>query len=158
VAFVEGGAGSGSPRGWTLDIPVHRAAVDPAFSGDWTVAEMTAAVLPLPAQAYVYVIGSEDGPQKIGIALDPQKRKDMLQTGNTNDLKCSFAIGVLKEYALQVEKTAHHILQDYKVRGEWFDVSPSRAVEAIHQAIETIVSQVRRSGQEEPSCVSPQRI
>ncbi len=28
---------------------------------------MTANVLPIPEQAYVYVIGADDGPQKIGV-------------------------------------------------------------------------------------------
>jgi hypothetical protein len=107
---------------------------------------MTAAVLPLPAQAYVYVIGAEDGPQKIGVAIDPQERCRMFQTANHVLLKISLSIPVSRNQARYVERYAHWLLEDKHVRGEWFDVSPDEARQVIETAAKAI-----REGKRVPS-------
>lgn len=101
---------------------------------------MTGAVSPLPAQAYVYVIGAEDGPQKIGVANDPQSRRAMLQTGNPSLLGVAAAVPVARRHALAVEKQAHRILKSKRIRGEWFNVSPEEAADAIRLAVDAVVN------------------
>lgn len=101
---------------------------------------MTAAVLPLPAQAYVYVIGADDGPQKIGVANDPKGRLSIFQVGNPTTLVISAAEPVTREQAFAVEHYAHQLLKERRVRGEWFDVSPIEAIDAVRLAIDAVVN------------------
>jgi hypothetical protein len=96
---------------------------------------MTAAVLPLPAQAYVYVIGTSAGPKKVGVAEDITQRLTRLQTGNPAPLKCYHSRSVPKCIAAQVERAAHKLLSTKRVSGEWFDVELDEAKVAIDLAI-----------------------
>lgn len=102
---------------------------------------MTANVLPLPAQAYVYVIGAEDGPQKIGIASDPENRLTIFQTGNPAALKVSAALPISRDKAFAVESYAHRLLAHKRVRGEWFNVSPADAAKAVRMAFAAVLDQ-----------------
>jgi hypothetical protein len=106
---------------------------------------MTAEVIAFAQKAFVYVIGAKDGPQKIGIAQDAQKRLTSLQTGNHLELCIHSVSDVMPEEVQIVEKYAHYFLQSRHIRGEWFDVSPSEAAEAVSAAIDAI-----RSGQQVP--------
>lgn len=99
---------------------------------------MTAAAIPLPAEAYVYVIGADDGPQKIGIANDPESRRSLFQTGNHALLKVAAAAPVSRKEAGIVERYAHWLLRDQRVRGEWFNVSPDEARQAIDDAVRAV--------------------
>lgn len=99
---------------------------------------MTASILPLPAQAYVYVIGTEDGPQKIGIANNPESRRAIFQTGNPEPLMLAASVPVLKHEALSVERYAHWLLEGSRIRGEWFNVSPDEALEAVEAAVKAV--------------------
>ncbi len=105
-----------------------------------------AAILPLPAEAYVYVIGGRDSPQKIGKAIDVKKRVAMLQTGSHAELSIVCTVPVGRHEALKVERYTHYLLRADHVRGEWFNVSPQRAESAIAEAAEFI-----RAGGEVPS-------
>jgi hypothetical protein len=90
--------------------------------------------IPFPAQAYAYVIGAIDGPQKIGVATTPTQRLVMLQSGNAASLVLSGAIPMSRAEAFAVERQAHWLLRDDRLRGEWFDVSPGEALAAVQQA------------------------
>lgn len=94
----------------------------------------------LPAPAYVYVIGTDDGPQKIGIANDPKSRMAMLQIGNHASLVLSLAVPGTRIEALDVELYAHWLLRNFRVRGEWFNVSPDEAMKAVSEALEAVRS------------------
>ncbi len=73
----------------------------------------------------VYLIAeSWDGPAKIGVADDPQKRLRELKTGNARPL----ALLCYREYedrltAECVEWLFHDYLSEKKISGEWFAVS-----------------------------------
>jgi hypothetical protein len=70
---------------------------------------------------YLYVIGAESGPYKIGIANDPYHRLRNLQTGNPNVLSC--LILAKDDCAPRYERVAHQSLREFLVSGEWFDTS-----------------------------------
>lgn len=106
----------------------------------------TAEVAPLPEQAYIYIIGPSDGPQKIGKAADPQSRLQLFQTGNHLALSISATFAVTRDEVTAIERYAHCLLSEYRVRGEWFNVSPTEAANAIQRAIEDV-----RSGKTAPT-------
>jgi DNA-binding XRE family transcriptional regulator len=83
----------------------------------------------------VYVIGAPDGPQKIGHAKRLNHRLRAIQSANGFKLEVagSFELPILE--AQDVERYAHYLLRDRRLRGEWFDVSPTDAVAVVDRAI-----------------------
>jgi hypothetical protein len=71
---------------------------------------------------YIYVIGSDQPPYKVGISLDPSKRLKALQTGHP----CKLRIHSIKETSSDktklLETVIHHHLKHYKTHGEWFNI------------------------------------
>lgn len=89
---------------------------------------------------HVYVVAEGDkrtGPCKIGVADRPHHRMSGMQTGTPRLLK-------LVQYwrtpgppaSLRVERAAHLILAEYKIRGEWFSVGQKRACKAVESALQ----------------------
>jgi len=79
-------------------------------------------VAPAVAQdRFVYVIGAEMGPVKIGIAADVSQRLASLQTGHPQKLKVYFHASAPD--AVAVERACHRDLGQHRMSGEWFDVS-----------------------------------
>lgn len=89
--------------------------------------------------AFVYLFGVGSGYIKIGIAKDVEVRRRELQTGNHEEVKvvhverCADAKAA---YLLEVE--VHALLHPYRIRGEWFDVSPEQVLRAIAHAKEEL--------------------
>lgn len=106
---------------------------------------MTAKVIPLPAAYCVYVLGPEDGPQKVGVSNDLRRRLVSIQNGNHLDLCIAAAFPVQRSEARMVEKFAHRLLWEFKIRGEWFDVTPEQAAAAVMRAVAAL-----RNGEEIP--------
>ena len=96
-------------------------------------------------QAYVYIIGETDGPQKIGITKDLARRLLMLQAGNPAQLKINAHLVVLPHEAANVESFAHFILSKWHIRGEWFDVTPKAAIAALKRALVAVRGGTRAS-------------
>lgn len=83
---------------------------------------------------YVYVIQAEPSePVKIGQAVDPLQRLADLQCAHWKVLSLVAVAGVFDNFGL-VEKRAHKLASRFRLRGEWFDVSPLEAVEMIAAA------------------------
>jgi hypothetical protein len=72
--------------------------------------------------SYIYIIGGEAPPYKVGISKDPKRRLKALQTGHPHVLK----IHALKETTVskvkQLETIIHRNIDNYKTHGEWFDL------------------------------------
>ena len=86
-------------------------------------------------RCYIYVIGPEHGPYKVGIAGDPWGRLCDLQVANWNVLVIH-ALHAIPADAdpLGVESRVHASLKRSSIRGEWFDGTPaaiSRAILAV---------------------------
>ncbi len=68
---------------------------------------------------FVYVIGDQHYNIKIGISNNPGKRKQQLQTSNSDKLYLRSFIQGDEE----LEKALHNKLYKYKTKGEWFKLN-----------------------------------
>lgn len=69
---------------------------------------------------FVYFIGAETGPIKIGIAVNPENRLKGLQTSHHEKL----AILATVSGDLDTEKAYHRRFKRYRIKGEWFERCP----------------------------------
>lgn len=99
--------------------------------------ERTKAIARARAAAYVYVIGREQGPIKVGVSSSPSGRLAQLQTG------CPFKLEVLhtepmldRNHALKHEADFHAVYADKRLHGEWFDLEPEYAIELIETGLQ----------------------
>lgn len=86
--------------------------------------------------SYIYVIGENDGPYKVGRAKEPQKRLADLQTANPRKLRMHLLS--LAEDAVVAEALLHKVLEPYRVSGEWFECEVSeieKAFDAINLSV-----------------------
>lgn len=75
------------------------------------------------AISYIYVIGSDSPPYKVGISKDPQRRLKDLQTGFPQKLKIHMMKETESTKTRLLETVIHHHLKHHKTHGEWFDMS-----------------------------------
>lgn len=86
----------------------------------------------------VYVIGPAEGPQKIGVAANPETRRQTLQVASLVPLQLSLSLALPRKVAVAVENYAHWLLKEVKVRGEWFRLSPAEAKKVVRDAHEAV--------------------
>jgi hypothetical protein len=89
---------------------------------------------PQPLNRYIYVIGPQQGLQKVGLATDPQTRLAALQTASPFNLQIHVAVQVPFAEAHTIERRAHRLLARSRIRSEWFQTSPGEAIAAVHAA------------------------
>ncbi len=82
----------------------------------------------------IYVIGPRSGPRKIGLAANPRKRMNTLQTGHSGKIDLLYSRAVPVECASDIERRVHWVLRDKRGVGEWFTVSLEEAKQAIEEA------------------------
>lgn len=70
--------------------------------------------------AFVYLIGADAGPIKIGHASNLKTRLHSLQIGNWEPLSVLHSVTVPLFTAQGAEAAMHKRFADYRVRGEWF--------------------------------------
>jgi hypothetical protein len=96
----------------------------------------------------VYVIVSDRGGVKIGVSASPARRLVTLGQQQVGHFTLTYETEMRAD-SNAVEKLAHHLLADKKIRGEWFDVSAEDAQATIIKAIELI------EGGDAPSRIPP---
>ncbi|WP_449411130.1 GIY-YIG nuclease family protein [Methylobacterium komagatae] len=84
---------------------------------------------------YVYAIGHDVGPQKIGISNHPPTRARALKVAGQPHYTVHAAIVVRAEHARRIEKMAHCLLRHVALGYERFAVTPAEAEAAIVEAI-----------------------
>lgn len=94
---------------------------------------------------YIYVMKSESGLVKIGVSINPDVRRSAIETGN------GFHVAIVKLFgpfngATKVECSAHGLLRDSRVRGEWFACSVEAAINAVNSALASFVEPDDDSG------------
>lgn len=87
------------------------------------------------SRCFVYVIGPDIGPQKIGIATDPKRRLSQYRTHNIQNVDIHFKQTCPRWKAREIEQHAHKSLSDYLHHGEWFEVTTARAIDAVKGAM-----------------------
>lgn len=85
--------------------------------------------------SFVYVIGSQDNPVKIGHGSRVESRLTAMQVGNPDELHILARVVVPWDRAGVIEKAVHERLWKHHRRGEWFNVTAAEAVAAIEQAL-----------------------
>ena len=83
---------------------------------------------------FIYVIGTENGPKKIGISVSPERRLDEIQVGNHASLSVLWSVPFPAHEVQGVEQNAHRLLKEKRLAGEWFAVSQEEALRAIERA------------------------
>ena len=83
---------------------------------------------------FVYAIGPENGPVKIGFTNNLKKRLKAIQTGNSEKIEVFYSEQFdSKKDMMEAERILHHTLSHRRLKGEWFDISPEDAkLELIH--------------------------
>ncbi len=94
---------------------------------------------------YAYVIrAGEDGPVKIGKALDPESRLSELQTAAWVRLRL---LHIMPGYG-KTEAALHDQLKDSRLEGEWFDGPEVEALlETLDEMNEAVISHHRETGE-----------
>lgn len=88
-------------------------------------------------RTFLYVIGREGGPVKIGVSKQPHARVLDLQTGCPFHLKLFYAHALpTRAEAMRHEEMIHGVYETDRLAGEWFDICEEQGQEAIETAIE----------------------
>jgi hypothetical protein len=72
--------------------------------------------------SYVYIIGADAPPYKVGISRDPVKRLKALQTGHPARLKIHHVVATPAAKTRLLETVIHANLKLHRCEGEWFDI------------------------------------
>jgi hypothetical protein len=78
--------------------------------------------------SYIYIIGSDNPPYKIGISKNPERRLKNLQTGHPYKLKIWELRKTESKKTKLLESVIHKHLDSYRMSGEWFDISLEQAI------------------------------
>ena len=88
-------------------------------------------------QVYVYVIGRERGPVKVGITASLGGRLAILQTG------CPFKLTLFhahaarnRDHAIWHEQSFHESYAEDRLIGEWFKLDAELAIEGVETSFE----------------------
>jgi len=100
----------------------------------------------------VYVIGSADmAPVKIGVTISPQSRLKQLQPGAMARLEVLWTT----PGDTTLERTLHARFDEYRVYGEWFDLtSLGVPVAVVQEAVRDLQRDVTRTVRE--GCINPE--
>lgn len=85
--------------------------------------------------SWIYVIGSDTKPYKIGFSKNPEKRLKQLQTGHPKKLKIHHLEEINSNEVLIIEKNIHKENKFKKSHGEWFDLELEEAIAEIKFAL-----------------------
>jgi Meiotically up-regulated gene 113 len=85
--------------------------------------------------SYIYVIGTEQPPYKIGISKNPQRRLKNLQTGHPELLRIHSIKPTNCQETKLLETVIHRNLKHYKLKGEWFNINLKDALLEIDYAL-----------------------
>lgn len=72
--------------------------------------------------SYIYVIGSEHPPYKVGISRNPERRLRDLQTGHPEKLILHHKQSTDAARTKLLETVIHRNLHLHRTHGEWFDI------------------------------------
>lgn len=84
--------------------------------------------------AYIYVIGGQNKPYKIGITNNPERRLKTLQTGHPNKLFIHYTEEIDSTQVRHIEQTIHKLINRHRLQGEWFDLELNEAIAEVKYA------------------------
>jgi len=80
---------------------------------------------------FIYVIGPDEGEQKIGLSKSPERRLKNLQTGHPKRLRIHHKEPIDATIVHKLEKKIHTELNYKRTKGEWFNMTPQEATEFV---------------------------
>lgn len=80
---------------------------------------------------YIYVIGPENGPQKIGITNNLKHRLRAIQTGNPDKLFVHHFEEIDASRVRLLERKIHLELVHKRLKGEWFNLTVEEAIDFV---------------------------
>lgn len=87
--------------------------------------------------SFIYVIGREEGPVKVGITSSPGARLSAIQTGCPFPVKLHHCVLMRdRDHALLHERTFHEVYKADRLAGEWFNLDADLAREGLDTALE----------------------
>lgn len=75
------------------------------------------------SSCFLYVLGAEGGPYKVGYSVNPIARVEQLQTGHYDELKLWALSQTPSGVGMWVEEQVHRALDSVRVRREWFSTT-----------------------------------
>ena len=107
---------------------------------------------------YVYVIGGEVGPVKIGTTVDPDARLAQLRSTSASTLvpdevnRDALALLYVTEGDRWLESRLHHVFGPARVAGEWFNLGvPKIAVRHVQDQVRKLNRPLPTAGDPRPS-------
>ena len=73
--------------------------------------------------SFIYLIESDQGHVKIGYSQDPESRLSQLQTAHSKPLVLKYTREIDQAATATMERIIHEQLKQYRMSGEWFDIS-----------------------------------
>lgn len=84
--------------------------------------------------AYIYVLGDEGGPCKVGWAHDVARRSRTVPVP-AGRIEIAYRASIAYKFALYAERYAHWVLREHHFRNEWFNVGTKVAIDAVDKAV-----------------------
>ena len=78
--------------------------------------------------SYIYIIGSDKPPYKIGISKNPELRLKNIQTGHPHRLQILELRETDSKRTKLLESVIHKHLDQYRMKGEWFNIPLNEAI------------------------------
>jgi Meiotically up-regulated gene 113 len=79
--------------------------------------------------SFLYVIAArKEGPVKLGLSQDPQRRVRQLQTGSAEQLVIHHVEEVSDARVKLAESALHRMLGHRRMKGEWFNMTVEEAI------------------------------
>ena len=75
----------------------------------------------LPRRSVYFAQMGAAGPIKIGMAREPAKRIDTIQSGNPYPLTVLLTVAPAWTSTRDLERRLHHLFSNNRMRGEWFE-------------------------------------
>lgn len=85
--------------------------------------------------SYIYIIGSDNPPYKIGISKNPELRLKNIQTGHPHKLQILELRETDSKRTKLLESVIHKHLNNYRMTGEWFDIPLEKAILHVDYAL-----------------------
>lgn len=85
--------------------------------------------------SYIYIIGGDNPPYKVGISRDPEKRLKSLQTGHPQKLRIHLLKQTDSTKTKLLESAIHHNMKFYRTHGEWFDMPLDKVCSEVEFAL-----------------------
>lgn len=91
----------------------------------------------ITGRVFVYAIGSEDGPVKVGITTNLDSRLRSLQNGSATKLELIWVYTAEdRDEALKMERSFHECHNNIRLEGEWFNITAELAFESLKTQVE----------------------